>query len=97
MFVSIVSKSEFQVVQFIPMFIIPQIFFSGLIPVDMLPYHLNIISYFMPLYYSGIGLKYVMVYGYGWDKVWPYIMILIGIIALLFAANVAMVSKNRRS
>ena len=41
MFVSIVSKTEFQVVQAIPILIVPQIFFSGLIPVDMLPYHLQ--------------------------------------------------------
>ncbi len=94
MFVSTVSKTEFQVVQAIPILIIPQIFFSELIPVDMLPYHLNILSYFMPLYYSGMGLKYVMVYGYGIDKVWSYAEILMGIIALLVVANVAAVQKK---
>lgn len=96
-FVSVISKSEFQVVQSIPIVVISQIFFSGLIPVDMIPFHLDTISYFMPLYYGSVGLKYTMIYGYGIDKVWPYIFILIGFIVLLFMINVMAVKKSRRS
>lgn len=96
-FVSVISTTEFQVVQFIPLMVVPQIFFSGLIPVDMLPFHLDIISYFLPLYYSGVALKHVMVYGYGFDKVWMHMFILLGFIMLLFAVNVGVVQKNRNA
>lgn len=96
-FISVISKSEFQVVQFIPIFIVPQIFFSGLIPVDMLPYHLNYISYIMPLYYCGVALKYVMTFGYGFGLVAPHLGALAAFIAVLFPANVWAVQRSRRS
>ncbi len=96
-FVSVLSKSEFQVMQFIPMLIIPQIFFSGLMPVDMLPYHLNAVSYCLPLYYGGAALKAVMVYGRGLEQIWPEILALAGFIALLFGGNLLAVRKARRS
>lgn len=96
-FFSVVSKSEFQVVQFIPILIVPQIFFSGLIPVDMLPYHLNWISYIMPLYYGGGAMKSVMVFGYGFAQTAPYLGALVVFLAILFPANVWAVQKSRRS
>ncbi|MCL2796499.1 MAG: ABC transporter permease [Firmicutes bacterium] len=93
--VSAVSKSEFQVMQFVPLVIIPQIFFSGLIPVETLPYHLNFISYLMPLYYGCTGLKNVLVYGYSMLQVWPQILILCGFAAALFVLNIFAVKKYR--
>ena len=53
--VSAVSKNEFQVMQFIPIVIVPQFFFAGLIPVDTLPYHLSYLSKIMPIYYRQYG------------------------------------------
>ena len=93
--VSIVSKNEFQVVQFIPLMIIPQIFFSGLISVDTLPYHLSYLSRIMPLYYGSMGLKGVLVYGEGIGEVFSYIFALIVFIVLLFIANILAVKKYR--
>jgi len=93
--ISAVSKNEFQVMQFIPIVIIPQIFFSGLIPVDTLPYHLNYISKIMPLYYGSTALKGVLVYGYSLAQILPQILILCGFIVLLFAINIIAVRKYR--
>ncbi|MCL1916985.1 MAG: ABC transporter permease [Peptococcaceae bacterium] len=93
--ISALSKNEFQVVQFVPLIIIPQIFFSGLIPVDTLPYHLDYFSKIMPLYYGTLGLKGVLVYGYGFMEVLPQIGVLFGFIAVLFAANIFAVKKYR--
>jgi len=47
----------------IPFTIIPQVFFSGLIPLDLIPYHLGNLSYIMPIYYGAAAIKGVMVYG----------------------------------
>ncbi|MGE4485044.1 MAG: ABC transporter permease [Oscillospiraceae bacterium] len=93
--VSAVSKNEFQVMQFIPIVIIPQFFFAGLIPVDTLPFHLVYLSRIMPLYYGSMGLRGVMVYGGGLGEVFPYILALCVYIVVLFAANILAVKKYR--
>jgi len=93
--VSAVSKNEFQVMQFIPVIIVPQIFFSGLIPVDTLPYHLDILSRIMPLYYGSEGMKKVLVYGSGFGDVLPQMLVLCGFIVVLFGANILAVKKYR--
>ena len=93
--VSAISRNEFQVMQFIPIIVVPQIFFSGLIPVDTLPFHLNYLSRIMPLYYGCTGLKGVLVYGYGAGQVLPQILVLLCFIAALFVANIFAVDKYR--
>ncbi|MCL1790175.1 MAG: ABC transporter permease [Peptococcaceae bacterium] len=95
--VSAISKNEFQVLQFIPIIVVPQIFFAGLIPVDTLPFKLNYLSKIMPLYYGSEGLKGVLVYGYGFVGVFPQIAVLLGFIAVIFAANVFVVNRYRAS
>jgi ABC-2 type transport system permease protein len=57
------AASEFQMVQFIPVVIIPQIFFSGIIEVDTLADWLQFLARFMPLYYIGNALQSVMIKG----------------------------------
>ncbi|MCL1807437.1 MAG: ABC transporter permease [Oscillospiraceae bacterium] len=93
--ISALAKNEFQVMQFIPVIIIPQVFFSGLIPVDTLPYGLNHLSKTMPLYYGSQAMKGVLVYGYGLVEILPQIAVLTGIIALLFACNILAVRRYR--
>jgi ABC-2 type transport system permease protein len=63
-FFSAFARNEFQMVQFIPIVIIPQIFTSGLfIPVSQLPVALEWISKFLPLTYGVEGIKALMLYG----------------------------------
>lgn len=57
------AASEFQMVQFIPVVIIPQIFFSGIIEVGSLAAWLQFLARFMPLYYIGNALQSVMIKG----------------------------------
>ena len=93
--VSAASKNEFQVMQFIPIVVVPQFFFTGIIPVETLPYHLNYLSYFMPLYYGSMGLRGVLIYGDGASQVLNYILALCAFIVVLFAANLLAVKKYR--
>ena len=95
-FVSIFANSEFQVVQFIPIIIIPQIFFSGMIPVDTLPYHLGLLSYIMPVYYGCAALKDVLLRGSGIDVIWPYLTVLVGFILALSVINTLALKKYRK-
>jgi ABC-2 type transport system permease protein len=93
--VSAVSRTEFQVMQFIPIVIIPQFFFTGLIPVDTLPYHLSLLSRIMPLYYGSMALRGVMVYGSGFAGIASHVLALIAYVAALFVLNVLAVKRYR--
>lgn len=63
-FFSAFARNEFQMVQFIPLIIVPQIFLSGLfIQVSQLPAVLQWISKFLPLTYGVEGIKVLMLQG----------------------------------
>jgi ABC-2 type transport system permease protein len=69
--------------QFIPIVVIPQIFFSGLLAIDTLPYDLGKLAYIMPVHYGCIALKDIMPKGYGINEIWPAIASLAGINVVL--------------
>ncbi len=94
--VSIFANNEFQVVQFIPVVIIPQIFFSGLIPVDTFPLHLGLLSYVMPVYYGCTALNEVMVKGYGIDRIWESLIPLAAFVLVFSLINTLALKKYRR-
>jgi ABC-2 type transport system permease protein len=63
-FFSAFARNEFQMIQFIPVIIVPQIFLSGLfIPTNQLPVVLEWISKFLPLTYGVEGIKALMQQG----------------------------------
>ena len=95
-FFSIFSNNEFQMMQFIPVVIIPQIFFSGLISLDTLPYHLGLVSKIMPVYYACSALKTVMITGGGFGDIWRDILALFCFILLFFFMNILALKKYRK-
>lgn len=63
-FFSAFARNEFQMIQFIPLIIVPQVFVSGLfIPVDQLPMVLQWVSKFLPLTYGVEGIRALMLNG----------------------------------
>jgi ABC-2 type transport system permease protein len=65
-FFSAFARNEFQMIQFIPLIIVPQVFVSGLfIPTNQLPVVLEWISKFLPLTYGVEGIKALMLQGQG--------------------------------
>lgn len=94
--VSIFANSEFQVMQFIPIIIIPQIFFSGLISIDTFPFGLGKLAYVMPVYYGCAGLENILVRGAGIDKIWSYILMLLIFIFVLVVINTEALRKYRK-
>ncbi len=93
--ISIFAQSELQVVQLIPFTIIPQIFFSGLIPLDLIPYGLGNIGYITPIFYGASAIKEVLVYGNGWSSIWPYWLGLFLYGVALFLLNMLALNKYR--
>lgn len=75
-FVSTFANSEFQMIQFIPIVVIPQIFFSGIIPLESMNPWVRNIGYLFPLNYAGKALTNVMIKGQGLTDIWIYLVIL---------------------
>lgn len=87
-FVSTFANNEFQVVQFIPIVLLPQIFLSGvIIPTDQMPSVMEAISVVLPLTYAVEGLREIMVMDQSLADVWADLVILAGFgLGLLIAA-----------
>ncbi|MBI4282933.1 MAG: ABC transporter permease [Chloroflexi bacterium] len=63
-FISTFARNEFQMVQFIPLMIVPQIFLSGVLwPVEQMPNYLQWLSKILPLTYAVRGLRDIMLAG----------------------------------
>ncbi|MBC3796492.1 ABC transporter permease [Acetobacterium tundrae] len=94
--VSIFANNELQMVQFIPVVLIPQIFFSGLIPIDTIPFGLGNLCYFTPIYYGCTALEMIMIQGKGFLEIWPWLVGSVLFIGVLFLVNVMALKKYRR-
>jgi ABC-2 type transport system permease protein len=63
-FFSIFARNEFQMMQFIPLIILPQMFLCGLLwPVEEMPNYLQWIANFLPLTYGIEGIRALMLQG----------------------------------
>ncbi len=63
-FTSTFARNEFQIMQFIPIVILPQFFLCGLLwPVEQLPEYLQWIAKFLPLTYGVDGIRAMMLEG----------------------------------
>lgn len=57
------ANSEFQMMQFIPLVIVPQVFFSGIIPLDSMAAWVKDISYIIPIKYAGDAVTDIIMRG----------------------------------
>lgn len=87
-FLSTFARTELQVIQFIPLVIVPQGLLSGLLwPVERLPEVLYVIAHALPLTYAVEGLREVMLKGADLSSKTVQIdLIVLAAIALLFVA-----------
>jgi len=76
-FTSTFARNEFQMVQFIPLIIIPQVFLCGVIwPVEQMPDYLQWLSSILPLTYAVDGLRDIMLSGESLIDVWLELVVL---------------------
>ena len=61
---STLAKSVFQMMQFIPLVIMPQLFFSGIIPLSSMGEWAPTVGKFLPLTYSGDAISQIILYGH---------------------------------
>lgn len=94
-FFSNFARSEFQVVQFIPLIITPQIVLCGIWwPLQSVPELIRPLSYVLPLTYAAHALRAVMLKGAGiGDILYPDLLAL-GIFFLIFFAAATLMLKR---
>lgn len=95
-FFSNFARSEFQVVQFIPMVVIPQIILSGVWwPIQSIPDFVRPVSYILPLTYATDALRAVMLKGSTLiDVLYPDVTALIVFFILSFAAAILVLHRE---
>ncbi|WP_455537849.1 ABC transporter permease [Terrisporobacter sp.] len=95
MFVSSYANNELQVMQFVPVVILPQTFFCGLFSIRSMAYPLQILSKWMPLTYACDALRGVMTCGYGLQKISGDLLILLGFTLFFAILNIITLKKHR--
>ena len=90
------ANNELQMIQFIPLVIVPQIFFSGLFNLDTMTEWLRSLSMVMPLTYGADALREIMIRGNGWEKIAADVYVLLGFSLLFMVLNVIALKKYRR-
>lgn len=83
LFVSAFAKTEFQAVQFMPAFVLPQVLICGLIvPLAQMPDLLEEIAYFLPLTYAVDALNVVVTQASITADAWRDLIVVAGCIIL---------------
>ncbi|WP_432374420.1 ABC transporter permease [Lactiplantibacillus pentosus] len=95
-FISTFANSEFQMIQFIPLVVVPQVFFAGLIPVDGMANWLQVIAHIMPLYYGADALTAVATKGAGFADIGLDLLVLVGFMVVLTMLNIVGMKRYRK-
>lgn len=90
------ATSEFQMMQFIPLIVVPQIFFSGIVPLDTINPWVANVQYMLPLTYVASADKKIMMQGLGLTHIWFECLILLCFFVILTGVNIQGLKKYRR-
>jgi ABC-2 type transport system permease protein len=94
-FISTFARSEFQILQFIPIVIVPQGLLSGFFwPIDQLPSLLQPVARILPVTYAIDGLRQVMIAGA--DLTSPQVLLDLGVLAGIAAVFVVLAAATIR-
>lgn len=93
---STLAKSEFQMMQFIPLVIMPQLFFSGIIPLSSMGDWAQTVGKFLPLTYSGDAMSQIILYGRSIGDVLPNIGVLLIFLVILTILNIVGLRRYRK-
>jgi ABC-2 type transport system permease protein len=94
-FLSTLARTEFQVVQFIPVVVLPQVFLSGMFwPLDHLPPFLAALARALPLTWATEAVRAIMLRGDDAAAIWPMIAVA-GFAAGSAALAAAAMSRRR--
>lgn len=95
-FISAFASNELQMIQFIPIIIVPQMFFSGLFDLSTMAPWLQLLGRMMPLWYVSDALTNVMIRGKGWNAIFLDAAVLLIICLIFVIANIFALKKYRK-
>ncbi len=90
------AKSEFQMMQFIPLIIVPQIFFSGMIPLNTMANWVQWIAAILPMKYAGDAMTNIVMRGVGFGEIVPDLLVLLLFLVLLTLINIVGLKRYRK-
>lgn len=93
---STLAKSEFQMMQFIPIIVFPQMFFSGIIPLDSMADWVQTLGKVLPLSYSGDALSKIILQGGGFSDIAGDVGILLIFLVVLTIINIIGLKRYRK-
>ena len=93
---STIAKSEFQIMQFIPIVVIPQMFFSGIVSVESMGKIAVYISKILPVTYASDGLSKIILEGKSLVAVKQDIIVLIVFCIVLIVLNIIGLKRYRK-
>jgi ABC-2 type transport system permease protein len=94
-FISAFAQNEFQVLQFIPIVILPQVLFSGILDLRQAPGWVRVLSKIFPLTYGGDALRELMLRGSTLGAVWVDLVVVLGFAALFVVLNALSIRRPR--
>ena len=93
---STLAKSEFQMMQFIPLVIMPQLFFSGIIPLSSMGEWAPTAGKFLPLTYSGDAISQIILYGHNLGDILSNLGVLMIFLIILTILNIVGLRRYRK-
>ena len=93
---STLAKSEFQMMQFIPLVIMPQLFFSGIIPLSSMGKWALTVGKFLPLTYSGDAISQIILYGHNLGDILSNLGVLMIFLIILTILNIVGLRRYRK-
>ena len=93
---STLAKSEFQMMQFIPLVIMPQLFFSGIIPLSSMGEWAPTVGKFLPLTYSGDAISQIILYGHNLGDILSNLGVLMIFLIILTILNIVGLRRYRK-
>lgn len=92
---STAARNELQMFQFIPLVIVPQVFLSGLFPIDTLPKWVQWLGNLMPIHYSTDALRNIMIRGTDFSGWWLDGLALVAFSLVFIAINILVLRAAR--
>lgn len=88
------AKNEFQVAQFVPLVVLPQMLLSGILwSLESMPKALQYLAYALPLTYANLALQKLMIKGFSLAQIMPELGALLVFALVMVAAGILTIRK----
>ncbi len=95
-FLSTYADNDLQMIQFVPIIVVPQVFFSGLFDLSTMTPWLRYFGRLMPLWYASDALRDIMIRGKGFRDIVFDAFVLVAFFGFFTAANILALKKHRK-